>query len=130
MLVGVFVPRATIVGQRTIGKGAALLAILIVVGMIHAFLVAVFSAIAAALVTIGLLVASTALGWNANFKPRSLFNVQANAFMAMTVVTWLLDLLLHSYFSAPTMIVALDQHSINKGAIPIAPDIPEIPQTL
>ncbi|MBL8547595.1 MAG: hypothetical protein JNL81_14105 [Hyphomonadaceae bacterium] len=109
MLVGIFVPRATIMGQGTIGTGAALLAILIVVGMIHAFLVAVFSAIAAAIVTIGLLVASTALRWDANFKPRPLFNVLVNAFMAMTIVTWLLDLLLHSYFSVPTMIVALDQ---------------------
>lgn len=111
MLVGIFVPRATIMGQGTIGTGAALLAILIVVGMIHAFLVAVFSAIAAALMTIGLLAASAALRWDANFKPRLLFNVLVNAFMAMTVVTWLLDPLLHSYFSVPSMIVALDQQS-------------------
>lgn len=111
MLVGIFVPRATIMGQGTIGTGAALLAILVVVGMIHAFLVAVFSAIAAAIVTVGLLAASTAFRWDANFKPRSLFNVLVNAFMAMTVVTWLLDLLLHSYFSVPTMIVALDQQA-------------------
>lgn len=111
MLVGIFVPRATIMGQGTIGAGAALLAILIVVGMIHAFLVAVFSAIAAAIVTVGLLAASTAFRWDANFKPRSLFNVLVNAFMAMTVVTWILDLLLHSYFSVPTMIVALDRQT-------------------
>ena len=111
MFVGIFVPRATIMGQGTIGTGAALLAILIVVGMIHALLVAVFSAIAAALATIGLLAASTAFRWDANFKPRSLFNVLVNAFMAMTVVTWLLDLALHSYFSVPTMIVALDRQS-------------------
>ncbi len=111
MLVGIFVPRATIMGQGTIGTGAALLAILIVVGMIHAFLVAAFSAIAAAIVTVGLLAASVALRWDANFKARSLFNVLVNAFMAMTVVTWLLDLALHSYFSVPTMIVALDQQA-------------------
>ncbi len=111
MLVGVFVPRATIMGQGTIGTGAALLAILIVVGMIHAFLVAVFSAIAAGLVTVGLLAAAGTFRWDANFKPRSLFNVLVNAFMAMTLVTWLLDLLLHSYFSVPTMIVALDRQT-------------------
>lgn len=111
MLVGIFVPRATVMGQGTIGTGAALLAILIVVGMIHALLVAVFSAIAAGLVTIGLLAASAAFRWDANFKPRALFNVLVNAFMAMTVVTWLLDLALHSYFSVPTMIVALDQQA-------------------
>jgi len=111
MLVGIFVPRATVMGQGTIGTGAALLAILIVVGMIHALLVAVFSAIAAGLVTIGLLAASAAFRWDANFKPRALFNVLVNAFMAMTVVTWLLDLALHSYFSVPTMIVALDRQS-------------------
>lgn len=108
---GIFVPRATIMGQGTIGTGAALLAILIIVGIIHAFLVAVFSAIAAAIVTVGLLIASTVLRWDANFKPRPLFNVLLNAFMAMTVVTWLLDLLLQSYFSVPTMIVALDQQA-------------------
>ena len=111
MLVGMFVPRSVIMGQGTVGTGAALLAILIVVGMIHAFLVAVFSAIAAAIVTVGLLAASAALRWDANFKPRSLFNVLVNAFMAMTVVTWLLDLALHSYFSVPTMIVALDRQT-------------------
>jgi hypothetical protein len=111
MLVGIFVPRATIMGQGTIGTGAALLAILIVVGMIHALLVAVFSAIAAAIVTVALLATSAALRWDANFKPRSLFNVLVNAFMAMTLVTWLLDLALHSYFSVPTMIVALDRQT-------------------
>ncbi|MEQ1816998.1 MAG: hypothetical protein ABL871_00190 [Terricaulis sp.] len=111
MLIGIFVPRATIMGQGTIGTGAALLAILVVVGLIHAFLVAVFSAIAAAIVTIGLLAASSAFRWDANFKTRPLFNVLVNAFMAMTVVTWLLDLALHSYFSVPTMIVALDQQA-------------------
>lgn len=111
MLVGIFVPRATIMGQGTIGTGAALLAILVVVGMIHALLVAVFSAIAAALVTVGLLATATTFRWGANFKPRPLFNVLFNAFMAMTVVTWLLDLLLHSYFSVPTMIVALDRQT-------------------
>lgn len=111
MLVGMFVPRSVIMGQGTVGTGAALLAILIVVGLIHAFLVAVFSAIAAAIVTMGLLAASAAFRWDANFKPRPLFNVLVNAFMAMTVVTWLLDLALHSYFSVPTMIVALDRQT-------------------
>ena len=111
MLIGIFVPRATIMGQGTIGTGAALLAILVVVGLIHALFVAVFSAIAAAIVTVGLLAAATAFRWDANFKPRPLFNVLVNAFMAMTVVTWILDLLLHSYFSVPTMIVALDQQA-------------------
>ncbi len=111
MLIGIFAPRATIMGQGTIGTGAALLAILVVVGLIHALFVAVFSGIAAAIVTVGLLAASTAFGWDANFKPRPLFNVLVNAFMAMTVVTWLLDLFLHSYFSVPTMIVALDQQA-------------------
>lgn len=111
MLIGIFVPRATIMGQGTVGTGAALLAILVVVGLIHALFVAVFSAIAAAIVTVGLLAAATAFRWDANFKPRPLFNVLVNAFMAMTVVTWILDLLLHSYFSVPTMIVALDQQA-------------------
>jgi len=98
-------------GQGTIGTGAALLAILVVVGLIHALFVAAFSAISAAIVTVGLVAASAAFRWDANFKPRSLFNVLVNAFMAMTVVTWILDLLLHSYFSVPTMIVALDQQA-------------------
>lgn len=65
-----------------------------------------------------MLAASTAFRWDANFKPRSLFNILVNAFMAMTVVTWLLDLLLHSYFSVPTMIVALDQQACDPNCPP------------
>lgn len=109
MFIGIFMPRSVVMGQGTVGTGAALLTLLIVVGMIHALLVAVFSAIAAALVTLGLLIAASAFRWDANFKPRALFNVLVNAFMAMMVVMWVLDLLLHTYFSAPTMIVALDR---------------------
>lgn len=122
MLIGIFVPRATIMGQGTIGTGAALLAILIIVGMIHALFVAVFSGIAAVLVAMGLLAAARSQGWDANFKPRALFNVLVNAFMAMSVVTWLLDLALQTYYSVPTMIVALDRQTCDPNCTSYASD--------
>lgn len=122
MLIGIFVPRSVIMGQGAVGTGAALLAILIVVGLIHAFLVGVFSAIAAALVTIALLTAATTQRWNANFRPRALFTVCMNAFMAMTLVTWLLDLALQTYYSVPTMIVALDRQICDPNCTTYASD--------
>ncbi len=103
-----FVPRSVAIGQGAMGTGAALLAILIIVGIIHAFLVSVFAAIAAAIAAIGLMIASRVFGWDAGFKLRPLFQILVNAFMAMTVVTWLLDLAAGTHFSVPTMIVALD----------------------
>lgn len=109
MWFGIFVPRSVVIGQGMAGAGAALLAILVVVGMIHAFLVGVFSAIAAAIATIGLMIADRAFNWDAEFERKTLFRVLLNAFMAMTLVTWLLDLVLHTYFSVPTMIVSLDR---------------------
>ncbi len=103
-----FVSRAQVIGNGMTGAGAALLTVLVFVGIIHAFLAGLFAALAAALVTLGLLIASSALRWDAGFKPKPLFLILSNAFTAMTVVTWLLDLALQTYYTVPTTIVAMD----------------------
>ncbi len=103
-----FVSQAQVIGNDMTGAGAALLAMLVIAGIIHAFLAGLFAALAAALVTVGLLIASAVLRWDAGFKPKSLFQILSTAFMAMTLVTWLLDLALHTYYTVPTTIVAMD----------------------
>ena len=104
----IFVPRSVVIGQGMVGTGAALLAILIVVGMIHAAFVGAFAAISAGITTVGLMIVASAFRWNADLKLVPLFRILLNAFMAMTVVTWVFDLALGTHYAVPTMIVALD----------------------